>query len=145
MKVLLQRVKAAEVVVSERSVGKIDAGLLLLVGVEKGDDDARVQKAVERVLNYRVFADSEDKMNCSLLDVSGELLVVSQFTLAADTRKGRRPSFSTAAVPSEGKRLFDLFVERCRQEPIKVATGEFGANMQVSLVNDGPVTFLIET
>lgn len=145
MKVLLQRVTAAEVVVSERSVGKINAGLLLLVGVEKGDDEARVQKAVDRVLNYRIFADSEDKMNCSLLDVGGELLVVSQFTLAADTRKGRRPSFSTAAIPSEGERLFNRFVEHCRAASVKVETGEFGANMQVSLTNDGPVTFLIET
>ncbi|WP_119395967.1 D-aminoacyl-tRNA deacylase [Salinibius halmophilus] len=145
MKVLLQRVSSASVTVDERIVGSINQGLLLLVGVEKGDDEAKVNKAVEKVLNYRVFADADDKMNCSLLDVQGELLVVSQFTLAGDTRKGRRPSFSTAAPPAEGERLFNLFVETCCRHPCKVETGEFGANMAVALVNDGPVTFLIET
>lgn len=144
MKVLLQRVQQANVVVDNQVIGEIGAGLLLFVGVEKGDDEATAAKAVERVVNYRVFADREDKMNCSLLDVQGQLLVVSQFTLAADTAKGRRPSFSTAAAPADGERLFNAFVDGCRAQVKQVATGQFGANMAVSLINDGPVTFMIE-
>ena len=114
-----------------------------LVGVEKGDTDAQAERLVERMLTYRVFPDEEGKMNRSLLDIQGELLCVSQFTLAADTRSGTRPGFSTAAPPDEGKRLFDLFVEKSRGK-VKVQTGRFGADMTVNLVNDGPVTFWLQ-
>ena len=140
---LIQRVTSAEVAVDGRPVGAIGRGLLALVGVEKGDTDALAERLVERMLTYRVFPDGEGKMNRSLLDIGGELLCVSQFTLTADTRSGTRPGFSTAAAPDEGRRLFDLFVERSRQK-VKVQTGQFGANMQVSLVNDGPVTFWLQ-
>lgn len=145
MKVLLQRVKQAKVEVGQAVVGEIEQGLLCFVGVEKGDDEASAEKAAKRLLGYRVFADQDDKMNCSVTDINGALLLVSQFTLAGDTRKGRRPSFSTAAPPLEGERLFNHFVHCCQASGLKVATGEFGANMAVSLVNDGPVTFLLET
>jgi D-tyrosyl-tRNA(Tyr) deacylase len=124
-------------------VGQIGRGLLALVGVEKGDTEAQAGRLVERMLTYRIFPDDEGKMNRSLIDIQGELLCVSQFTLAADTRSGTRPGFSTAAAPEEGRRLFDLFVEKSK-EKVKVQTGQFGASMQVSLVNDGPVTFWLQ-
>lgn len=144
MKVLLQRVKAAAVEVAGETVGRIDAGLLLFVGVEKGDDAETADILVRRVLGYRVFPDAEGKMNRNVEDVGGAVLTVSQFTLAADTRKGTRPSFSSAAPPEQGKALYEHFVQRLRDSGIPVATGRFGADMQVSLVNDGPVTFLLE-
>ncbi|MEP5230813.1 MAG: D-aminoacyl-tRNA deacylase [Alloalcanivorax sp.] len=143
MKVLVQRCREAQVVVAEETVGAIGYGSLLLVGIEKGDDDAAIKRMAERVLSYRLFSDEEGKMNRDIRDVQGELLVVSQFTLAADTRKGRRPSFSSAAVPEEGRRLYLQFVDALKEKGLPVATGEFGADMQVHLINDGPVTFML--
>ncbi|MFR0692394.1 D-aminoacyl-tRNA deacylase [Enterobacterales bacterium AE_CKDN230030158-1A_HGKHYDSX7] len=144
MKGLIQRVRGARVEVDGEVVGSIDHGLLALVGVEPQDDEASVNRLLHKLLNYRVFGDDEGKMNLSLSDVGGGLLLVSQFTLAADTRKGLRPSFSSAAPPEKGAALFDLLVEQARERHPLVATGRFGANMQVHLVNDGPVTFLLE-
>ncbi|GAA5216274.1 D-aminoacyl-tRNA deacylase [Corallincola platygyrae] len=141
---LLQRVKNSHVDVAGECVGKIGAGLMILLGVEKGDTDAQCDKLAKRVTDYRIFEDAEGKMNLSLLQTGGEILVVSQFTLAADTRKGLRPSFSSAAHPIEGERLYLRFVERLRNLGVTVATGEFGADMQVSLQNDGPVTFQLQ-
>ena len=142
---LLQRVSHAKVEVDGRVVGQIGRGLLVLVGVQKHDSEQTTQRLLERLLGYRVFPDELGKMNLSLQDIDGGLLLVPQFTLAADTKKGMRPSFSSAAPPQEGERLFDELVARARQQFRNVATGAFGADMQVSLVNDGPVTFLIET
>ena len=145
MKALLQRVSAARVEVEGEVVGAIDQGLLVLVGVEPQDTEAGADKLLHKLVNYRVFADAEGKMNLSLGAVGGGLLLVSQFTLAADTRSGLRPSFSTAASPARGEELFDYLVEQARLKHPQVATGRFGANMQVHLVNDGPVTFLLES
>lgn len=145
MKALLQRVTQARVDVSGQTVGAINAGLLLLVGIEKADNDISVTRMAERLLAYRVFADDAGRMNRSVGDVSGELLVVSQFTLAADTRKGRRPSFSSAADPEQAQRLYQLFISKLLGSGLVVESGHFGADMQVSLCNDGPVTFLLET
>lgn len=144
MKGLIQRVSRASVSVEQQTVGEIDQGILLLLGVEKGDDEAKANKLLHRVSQYRIFADSEAKMNRSLVDVAGGLLVVSQFTLAADTGKGLRPSFSSAAPAQLGQQLYDYFLQQARLQLPKVANGIFAADMQVSLVNDGPVTFLIE-
>ena len=141
---LLQRVSEASVSVDSRVVGVINKGLLVLVGIEKGDDEAKARRLVERILGYRVFEDSQGKMNMSLKDVQGELLLVSQFTLAADTNKGMRPSFSSAASPDEGEKWFNRAVELCRMQMNVVETGVFGADMKVSLVNDGPVTFWLQ-
>lgn len=141
---LVQRVTEAKVVVDGALVGAIGAGILALVGVEKGDGEAQAGRLMERVLGYRVFADPEGKMNRSLADVAGGLLLVPQFTLAADTHKGARPSFSSAAPPAEGVRLFDYFVALARARHPAVATGRFGADMKVHLVNDGPVTFWLQ-
>ena len=138
---LLQRVTSADVQVDGQSVGRIDTGLLVLVGVERGDTDAQADRLLERLLSYRVFPDNEGRMNRSLADISGGLLLVPQFTLAADTRKGTRPGFSPAADPGTGKRLFDYLLARARIAHAVVQTGVFGADMQVSLTNDGPVTF----
>ncbi|MNQ56472.1 D-tyrosyl-tRNA(Tyr) deacylase [compost metagenome] len=145
MKGLLQRVSAARVEVDGEVVGAIDQGLLVLVGVEPQDTEASADKLLHKLVNYRVFADAEGKMNLSLGDVGGGLLLVSQFTLAADTNSGLRPSFSTAAPPARGEALFDYLVRRAREKHPQVATGRFGANMQVHLVNDGPVTFLLQS
>lgn len=138
---LIQRVTAAEVTVAGAGVGKIGRGILALVAVERGDGEAQAERMIERMLGYRIFPDADERMNLSLTDIDGELLLVSQFTLAADTRKGARPSFAPAAAPEEGRRLFELLTELARKKHPKVATGRFGANMQVALVNDGPVTF----
>lgn len=138
---LLQRVREARVEVEDRTVGAIGAGLLVLLAVEKGDSEAQADRLLERLLSYRVFADKEGKMNLSVSDTGGGLLVVSQFTLAADTTKGTRPGFSPAASPEQGRRLFDYFLAAARRRHPDVQTGQFGAHMQVSLVNDGPVTF----
>ena len=145
MKALIQRVRGARVEVAGEVVGSIDQGLLALVGVEPRDTPASVEKILHKLLNYRVFSDDAGKMNLSLSDVSGGLLLVSQFTLAADTRSGLRPSFSSAAPPALGAELFDLLVTQARARHPQVATGQFGADMQVHLVNDGPVTFLLES
>lgn len=141
---LLQRVSEARVTVDGETVGAIGRGLLVLVGVEKGDAEAQAERLLERLLGYRVFPDSDDKMNLSLRDTDGGLLLVPQFTLPADTQKGMRPSFTPAATPAEGERLFDYLLERARQQHTTVASGRFGADMQVSLVNDGPVTFWLQ-
>ena len=141
---LLQRVTGARVEVDGRVVGAIDRGLLVLVGVQKGDDEARAERLLERLLGYRVFPDASGKMNLSLSDIDGGLLLVPQFTLVADTKKGTRASFTPAAPPGDGRRLFDLLVDRARVAHGDVATGVFGADMQVSLINDGPVTFWLE-
>jgi D-aminoacyl-tRNA deacylase len=141
---LLQRVREARVSVEGRELGAIGAGLLVLVGVEQGDDESSAARLLERLLSYRVFGDAQGRMNLSLREVGGGLLLVSQFTLVADTRKGTRPSFSSAADPQTGRRLFDQLVALARAAHPEVATGEFGADMQVSLVNDGPVTFWLE-
>jgi len=125
-------------------VGRIGRGFLLLVGVGRGDDERAVDYLVDKVINLRVFEDGEGKMNLSLLDVGGEILAVSQFTLYADTRRGRRPSFTNAAPPAEGERMYRLFVERMRRRGVRVETGVFGAMMEVELVNDGPVTIILE-
>jgi D-aminoacyl-tRNA deacylase len=145
MKALIQRVRGARVEVVGEVVGAIDQGLLALVGVEPQDTPASVAKILHKLLNYRVFSDAAGKMNLSLSDVGGGLLLVSQFTLAADTKGGLRPSFSSAAPPALGAELFDLLVEQARGKHPHVATGQFGADMQVHLVNDGPVTFLLES
>jgi D-tyrosyl-tRNA(Tyr) deacylase len=141
---LIQRVSEARVVVDSQTVGQIGRGLLVLVGVEKQDDEATARRLLDRLLAYRVFPDDEGKMNLSLTDIGGELLLVPQFTLAADTRKGTRPSFSSAAPPQLGQSLFDYFVTAARERHPKVATGIFGADMKVSLINDGPVTFWLQ-
>ena len=126
--------------VGEEELGAIGAGILALVGVERGDGEAEARRLAQRVVGYRVFADGEGKMNLSLKDAGGELLAVPQYTLAADTDSGMRPSFSSAAAAAEGERLFQLFVE-CAAQAVRVRTGRFGADMKVSLVNEGPVTF----
>lgn len=141
---VLQRVTQARVEVKGKTVGAIDRGLMVLIGVQKGDDQAKSDRLLQRLLTYRVFADDEDKMNLSVQDVDGGLLLVSQFTLAADTKKGTRPGFSTAAPPEEAEKLFHYFVEQARQKHTHVQTGEFGADMQVTLTNDGPVTFSLQ-
>jgi D-tyrosyl-tRNA(Tyr) deacylase len=140
---LIQRVKHASVVVDGEIVGEIEAGILLFLGVEKPDDKVRSDKLLHKVLNYRIFPDDDGHMNRSLLDVGGELLVVSQFTLAADTQKGLRPSFSSAASPDIAELIYENFVAEATIRIGKVATGQFGADMAVSLLNDGPVTFLL--
>lgn len=134
----------AKVVVDAQVIGEIAQGLLVLVGVQRDDNQATVEKFVQRILNYRVFADDNDKMNLSLIDIVGGLLLVPQFTLAANTRKGRRPSFASAALPEQGRELFALMTEIANQQFTNVACGQFGADMQVQLINDGPVTFILD-
>ena len=145
MKTLLQRVQGARVEVGGEVVGAIDQGILVLVGVEPQDTRASADKLLHKLLNYRVFSDAEGKMNLSLREVGGGLLLVSQFTLAADTKSGMRPSFSKAAPPALGAELYDYLLSQARIAHSAVAAGQFGADMQVHLVNDGPVTFLLET
>lgn len=141
MKALLQRVINASVTVDGVVVGAIKSGTLALVGVEPDDNIARAERLARRMLSYRMFPDDQGRMNCSLADVGGGLLLVSQFTLVADTRKGNRPGFSTAAPPAVAQPLFEHLVQCCRHGLPMVETGRFGADMQVALVNDGPVTF----
>jgi len=142
---LLQRVRHAWVEVEAQRIGAIDAGLLVLLGVERGDSTHEADRLLDRVLGYRVFADPQGRMNLGLADIDGELLLVPQFTLAADTGKGRRPSFTSAASPEQGKYLFDYFSARAQEQHPAVKLGRFGAEMQVGLVNDGPVTFWLQT
>jgi len=142
---LLQRVSRAEVTVDGQTVGSIGPGLLVLIGVRPADDEASAKRLLARLLLYRVFSDQAGKMNLSLTQVKGQLLLVPQFTLAADTAKGLRPGFSTAAPPEQGRRLFDFLVQAARDELGAVETGSFGAHMQVSLTNDGPVTIWLES
>jgi D-tyrosyl-tRNA(Tyr) deacylase len=141
---LLQRVTAASVAVDGSVVGEIGRGLMVLIGVERGDSETQADRLLERLLGYRVFPDNDDKMNLSLKDIGGGLLLVPQFTLPADTHKGMRPSFTPAAPPAEGEQLFDYLLQRAEQSHASVASGRFGADMQVSLVNDGPVTFWLQ-
>lgn len=142
---LLQRVTSASVTVEGETVGAIEAGLLVLVAVEPGEGEPQAQRMCERLLGYRVFSDQAGRMNLSLAETGGGLLLVPQFTLAADTRKGMRPSFTTAAAPGEGRRWFERLVELARAAHPGVATGRFGAHMQVRSVNDGPVSFVLRT
>lgn len=141
---LIQRVRRASVTVAEKEVGRIDAGMLVLLGVEANDAPAQLKKLAEKVLKYRLFSDEQGKMNLNLTQVNGQMLVVSQFTLAADTQSGLRPSFTPAALPQHAEPLYLQFVEYCQNQGVTVATGQFGADMQVSLVNDGPVTFWLQ-
>jgi len=140
---LVQRVTSASVAVEGESVGAIDRGLVAFVGIQRDDTRARAEALLKKLLGYRIFADDQGKMNLNLAQVGGGALVVSQFTLAADTRKGLRPSFSSAAPPDLAEQLYNHFVRRLSAEHGPVATGAFAANMQVSLVNDGPVTFML--
>ena len=142
---LIQRVSRADVRVDGKIVGEIERGTLALIGVRKGDDAAAADRLLERLLSYRIFPDAQDKMNLSLRDIGGGLLLVPQFTLAADTHKGTRAGFSTAAAPEVARGLFDYLLERARSSQVHVSAGIFGANMQVSLTNDGPVTFWLES
>lgn len=144
MKAVIQRVTSASVVVNKKTVGNIGRGTLVLLGVEKGDAESQADWLAEKIVNLRIFEDEAGKMNLSLLDIGGSLLIVSQFTLAGNCDKGRRPSFDRAAPPEEGKRLYDYFVDELKRLGLPVATGIFRADMQVSLVNDGPVTFILE-
>ncbi|MFC4763212.1 D-aminoacyl-tRNA deacylase [Dyella koreensis] len=141
---LIQRVQSARVDVDNETVGAIGPGLLALVAVQPEDDEPRTRRMLERLLGYRVFSDEQGRMNRSLADTSGELLLVSQFTLAADTRSGMRPSFTSAASPEHGRRWFERLVELARAAHPRVEIGRFGAHMQVHLVNEGPVTFWLE-
>ncbi len=144
MKAVIQRVSTASVTVEHAVVGRIGAGILVLLGVEKGDNEAAADWLAEKIVALRIFEDEQGKMNRSLQETGGSLLVVSQFTLAGNCAKGRRPSFDTAAPPQEGKRLYDYFVEAAQKLAVPVETGIFQADMQVALVNDGPVTFILE-
>jgi D-tyrosyl-tRNA(Tyr) deacylase len=145
MKALIQRVTSAGVTVDQQQLGAIKTGLVVLLGVEKQDTEQQLKKLADKVLKYRVFSDENGKMNLNVQQVGGALLVVSQFTLAADTNSGLRPSFSTAAAPEQALELYQQFVLYCRSQGIEVATGQFGADMQVALVNNGPVTFMLES
>ena len=141
---LIQRVRRAQVQVADSVVGQIDAGMLVLLGVEAGDSQSELTKLADKVLKYRLFNDENGKMNLNLQQSGGALLVVSQFTLAADTQSGLRPSFTPAARPELAEPLYLAFADYCRAQGVVVATGQFGADMQVSLVNDGPVTFWLQ-
>jgi len=141
---LIQRVTHASVTVENSIIGQINKGLLALIGVERGDGPAQAARLAQRLCGYRVFADNDDKINLSLLDIEGALLLVPQFTLVADTAKGMRPSFSSAAAPAISERLFDYLVDEVKCTGLVTQTGQFGADMQVSLVNDGPVTFWLQ-
>ena len=141
---LIQRVSEAKVVVNNKNIGEIQQGLLVFVGIEKNDNEEQVPRLVDKVLSYRVFADEEDKMNLSVQDIKGGLLLVPQFTLAADTQKGCRPSFSSAAAPEVGEKLFNEFIQQAKNKYQYIETGQFGADMKVFLLNDGPVTFWLQ-
>jgi D-tyrosyl-tRNA(Tyr) deacylase len=141
---LLQRVRQAHVEINGQRVAEIGSGLLVLIGVQQHDGENEADRLLQRLLGYRVFADATGKMNLNISQAGGGLLLVPQFTLAADTRNGMRPGFSTAAVPAEGERLFEYLLQQARQHSLENAAGQFGADMQVSLVNDGPVTFWLE-
>jgi D-tyrosyl-tRNA(Tyr) deacylase len=143
MKALIQRVTNAQVEVDGQITGKIDQGLLIFIGIEKFDEQTEVDKMIKRLLSYRIFCDSNGKMNLSVKDIDGGVLVISQFTLVADTRSGTRPGFSTAKSPKEAEQLYDYFITQINKTHTNIASGIFGADMQVSLTNDGPVTFLL--
>jgi len=144
MKVLIQRVKNAGVDIEEKNISSIDKGILALVGIEKGDTREQAEKLARKIVNLRIFPDENDKMNLSLIDIQGEMLIVSQFTLCGDCKKGTRPSFDKSAPPDIANELYEYFVKQIQSYSIKTGTGKFGAMMEVSLINDGPVTFMIE-
>lgn len=144
MKAVIQRVTSASVTIEGAIAGQIGRGIMILLGVEKGDDESKADWLAEKIAGLRIFSDDEGRMNLSVRDVEGALLVVSQFTLAGNCAKGKRPSFDTAAPPEEGKRIYEYFVQAARRGGLPVETGIFQADMQVSLVNDGPVTFVLE-
>ncbi|MFV1984038.1 MAG: D-aminoacyl-tRNA deacylase [Thiohalomonadales bacterium] len=144
MIVLLQRVIQASVSVKDKVIGEIEQGLLVFLGVEKGDSETQANRLLERLLNYRVFADEQDKMNLNVTELNAGVLLVPQFTLAANTDKGNRPSFTSAAAPEDGKLLYDYFVTQAKLKYNNIQTGQFGADMKVALVNDGPVTFWLQ-
>ena len=144
MRVVIQRVTEARVTVAERVVGQIDAGLCVFLGVGTSDDEANAAYLADKIIHLRVFEDEQRKMNRSMADVRGEILVVSQFTLYGDSKKGNRPSFSAAAPPAEAERLYNYFIDRLRRSGLKISNGQFQAKMAVSLTNDGPVTLIIE-
>jgi D-aminoacyl-tRNA deacylase len=141
---LIQRVTSGQVVVDNQIIGQIEQGIVALLGIEKNDQLANADKLLHRLLGYRIFPDKQDKMNLSLTDFNGSLLLIPQFTLAANTKKGMRPSFSSAAPPDIGEKLYNYFVEQALNSSVDVATGKFGADMKVSLCNDGPVTFWLQ-
>ncbi len=145
MKALLQRVDKSSVTVEGRPVGRIAGGLLVLLGVADGDCEKDAEYLADKIVNLRIFSDDRSKFNLSALNVTGELLVISQFTLLADTRKGRRPGFSAAAPPEKAETLYNYFVKRLKQTGLKVETGEFGAHMMVEIANDGPVTIMLDS
>lgn len=145
MKALIQRVSEASVKVAGETLSSIEQGLVVLLGVEKGDSSADVDKLLHKVSHYRIFSDADDKMNLNVQQVEGSLLIVSQFTLAADTKKGLRPGFSTAALPQIAEALYEEFVAKAKSQNISVGTGQFGADMKVALINDGPVTFWLSS
>ena len=144
MKLLIQRVLNADVNIDNKEFSKINKGILAFVGIEKGDSEEQVEKLARKAVNLRIFPDENDKMNRSLLDIQGEMLVVSQFTLCGDCKKGTRPSFDKSAPPDIANKLYEYFVKQVGNYGIKTGTGQFGATMKVSLVNDGPVTFMLE-
>ena len=141
---LIQRVSEAKVVVNNKNIGEIQQGILAFIGVEKNDGEKQLNRLLEKVLSYRIFADAEDKMNLNVQDINGGLLLVPQFTLAADTQKGSRPSFSSAASPDMAENLFNEFVSHAKNKYEHIQTGQFGADMKISLLNDGPVTFWLQ-
>jgi len=144
MKIVVQRVLRSSVSVNDEVIGEIGRGLMILFGAEKGDKDEAVNALADKVLNLRIFADDQGKMNRSCIDIEGEILVVSQFTLAGDCSRGRRPGFDNAAVPEEAKRLYQNFIKKLAESKLNIQEGQFGADMQVDIVNDGPVTFILE-
>jgi D-tyrosyl-tRNA(Tyr) deacylase len=144
MKIVVQRVLRSSVSVNDEVIGEIGRGLMILFGAEKGDEDESVDAFADKVLNLRIFADDQGKMNRSCIDIAGEILVVSQFTLAGDCSRGRRPGFDNAAVPEEAKRLYQNFIKKLAESKLNIQEGRFGADMQVDIVNDGPVTFILE-
>ena len=145
MKALIQRVSSASVDVNGERIGEINKGILVLLGVEREDNNAAADKLLKKIINYRIFPDEEGKMNLNLQQIDGELLIVSQFTLVADTKKGLRPGFSSGAAPELGEALYQYVIQEAKKKIPNVSTGQYGADMQVSLVNDGPVTFWLES
>ena len=144
MKALIQRVASSKVDVGGKTVGKIDKGLLVFLGLEKKDNELIADKMMGKIISYRVFPDENQKMNLSLKDIKGDVLIISQFTLAADTKNGTRAGFSTALPPIEAENLYNYFIDKIKESNLKIQTGVFGADMKVSLLNDGPVTFILE-
>ncbi len=145
MLALIQRVSSASVQIDSETVGQIEKGLLVFLGMEKGDEESAADKLLNKVMSFRVFSDEEEKMNLSVRDIKGGLLIISQFTLAADTNRGLRPSFSSALPPDEAEQLYQYFLNQAQSQYDQIACGKFGADMQVSLINDGPVTFLLKS